>query len=163
MIGLLAALSTDRSFIQTPLLLQPVWKTEGKYLKLTDNCLDAFIWSNAAFLNFISQVASSEGATSITRQSRTVVWIYKMLFDVARTGKFDHKNVIDTMSYNTKNDKAFASNGRVTNSFMSCERLVNPRVKKAEIKLIILGGGQNLLSPERRFDAVLCNSPELFL
>ena len=27
---------------------------------------------------------------------------------------------------------------------------------------IILGGGQNLLSPERRFDAIIFNSPELF-
>ena len=31
-----------------------------------------------------------------------------------------------------------------------------------EIKNIILGGGQNLLSPERRFDAIIVNSPDLF-
>lgn len=31
-----------------------------------------------------------------------------------------------------------------------------------EIRNIILGGGQNLLSPERRFDAVIVNSPDLF-
>ena len=31
------------------------------------------------------------------------------------------------------------------------------------IKKIILGGGQNLLSPERRFDAIIYNCPELFL
>ncbi len=30
------------------------------------------------------------------------------------------------------------------------------------LKKIILGGGQNLLSPERRFDAIIYNSPDLF-
>ena len=45
---------------------------------------------------------------------------------------------------------------------MTCEELTEPRIKKAEIKNIILGGGQNLLSPERRFDAIIYNSPELF-
>ena len=45
---------------------------------------------------------------------------------------------------------------------MSCTRLIKPLIKKEEIKNIILGGGQNLLSPERRFDAIIFNSPELF-
>lgn len=61
------------------------------------------------------------------------------------------------------NDKAFASAGNVTNKYMSCQRVVKPIIKKSEIKEIILGGGQNLLSPERRFDAILFNSPGLFV
>lgn len=61
-----------------------------------------------------------------------------------------------------KNDKAFASARNVTNKYMTCERLIKPAIKKSEIKEIILGGGQNLLSPERRFDAILFNSPGLF-
>jgi HindVP restriction endonuclease len=70
--------------------------------------------------------------------------------------------IIDMLSYNTKNDKAFASAGNVTNKYMACPRLIKPIIKKTEIKDIILGGGQNLLSPERRFDAILFNSPGLF-
>ena len=31
-----------------------------------------------------------------------------------------------------------------------------------EIKNIILGGGQNFLSPERRFDAIVLSNPEMF-
>ena len=45
---------------------------------------------------------------------------------------------------------------------MTCDELTHPRINKNEIKNIILGGGQNLLSPERRFDAVIVNSPDLF-
>ncbi len=40
--------------------------------------------------------------------------------------------------------------------------IIKPRISKYEIKNIILGGGQDLLSPERRFDAVLVNSPDIF-
>lgn len=52
--------------------------------------------------------------------------------------------------------------GTQTYEFLKCAELVHPRISKYEIKNIILGGGQNLLSPERRFDAVIVNSPDLF-
>lgn len=50
----------------------------------------------------------------------------------------------------------------MTHPYMDCEELHKPRITKGEIKNIILGGGQNLLNPERRFDAIIFNSPELF-
>ncbi len=148
---------------QIPFLLQPVWKTIGISPVLTDKCLDIFVWSDAGFSNFISKIANKNpDANSITRQTRTVIWLYKMLTDYCDKGKFDHEDIIDSLSYNTKNDKAFSSAGNVTNNYMSCQRLETPVISKAEIKNIILGGGQNLLSPERRFDAIIFNSPELF-
>lgn len=148
---------------QTPFLLQPVWKTIGKSPVLADKCLDIFVWSDAGFANFISKISNKNSeANNITRQTRTAIWLYKMLNDFCVNGKFDHEEIIDSLSYNTKNDKAFASAGNVTNSYMSCQRLRTPIISKTEIKKIILGGGQNLLSPERRFDAIIFNSPELF-
>ncbi len=148
---------------QTPFLLQPVWKTIGKSPGLADKCLDIFVWSDAGFANFVSKISNKNPkANSITRQTRTAIWLYKMLNDFCLNGKFDHEEIIDNLSYNTKNDKAFSSAGSVTNKYMSCQRLETPVISKTEIKNIILGGGQNLLSPERRFDAIIFNSPELF-
>ena len=148
---------------QIPFLLQPIWKTDGKKSTLTDNCLDVFVWSNAAFAWFVTKISSDNAdASRITRQTRTSVWIYKMLHDFCINDRFDHANIIDELSYNTKNDKAFASSGNVTNEYMKCNNLSEPRIKKDEIKNIILGGGQNLLSPERRFDAIIYNTPSLF-
>lgn len=148
---------------QMPFLLQPIWKTIGKSPALADQCLDIFVWSDAGFTNFISKIANiNPDANNINRQTRTAIWLYKMLNDFCNNGKFDHEEIIDNLSYNTKNDKAFASAGNVTNSYMSCQRLETPIISKTEIKNIILGGGQNLLSPERRFDAIIFNSPELF-
>lgn len=148
---------------QIPFLLQPIWKTIGKSPVLADQCLDIFVWSDAGFANFISKIANKNPeANNITRQTRTAIWLYKMLKDYCNNGRFDHEKIIDRLSYNTKNDKAFASAGNVTNKYMSTLRLERPIISKDEIKNIILGGGQNLLSPERRFDAIIFNSPELF-
>ena len=85
-----------------------------------------------------------------------------MLLDYCQQGRFNHTEIIDRLSYNTKNDKAFAVSGNITNRYMACQRLTQPIIGKSEIKNIILGGGQNLLSPERRFDAIVFSSPELF-
>lgn len=149
---------------QEPILMQPIWKTIGKSPMLAQNCLDVFVWSNLAFAQLFLDVARGELRENnrITRQIRTIIWLFKMLFDFARNGQINHSKIIDSLSFNTKNDKAFAVSGRVTQPYMKCEALTKPRITKAEIRQIILGGGQNLLSPERRFDAIIHNSPELF-
>lgn len=150
---------------QEPILMQPIWKTNGKSPKLADNCLDVFVWSNFAFTQLFLDVARgelNEGANRITRQVRTIIWLFKMLYDFAKNGQINHAKIIDELSYNTKNDKAFAISGRITHRYMKSPELTTPRITKSEIKNIILGGGQNLLSPERRFDAIIYNSPELF-
>jgi len=69
---------------------------------------------------------------------------------------------IDELSYNTKNDKVFSINGKVTHKYMGCTELKTPRIPSEDIKNIILNGGQCLLSPERRFDAIVYNSSDLF-
>ena len=149
---------------QCPLVMQPIWKTIGKSPRLADNCLDIFVWSDLAFTQLFLDVARGElkALKTITRQVRTVVWLFKMIYDFSLHGQIDHATIIDGLSYDTKNDKAFAINGRVTYPYMKSESLTKPRIMKKQIKEIILGGGQSLLSPERRFDAIIFNSPELF-
>ena len=85
-----------------------------------------------------------------------------MLLDFSKNGKINHAKIIDELSFNTKNDKAFAISGKASQPFMACAELTKPRITKDEIKDIILGGGHLLLSPERRFDAIIYNSPNLF-
>jgi HindVP restriction endonuclease len=85
-----------------------------------------------------------------------------MLLDYASNGRIDAKEVIDSLTYNSKNDKAFASSGSVTNPYMRCATLEHPRVSKLALRELILGGGQHFLSPERRLDAIIVNTPGLF-
>ena len=162
MIDTIDRILLDNTSKQEPIIMQPVWKTEGKSSRLSDNCLDVFVWSNFAFVELIARELRNRQITKIERQTRTIVWLFKMLYDFSKTGQFYPKQIIDDYSYNTLNDKAFAVSGKVSHSFMQSPELTKPRVKSSAIKNIILGGGQNLLSPERRFDAIIFNTPELF-
>lgn len=147
---------------QTPLIIQPVWKTKGGKSVLADDCLDVFIWSNLAVIQMCNR-KDSTSKRRITRPMRTIIWIYLMLLEYSGIyGQFDYRRIVRLHSYNIANDKAYALSGTQTYEYLSCEELAHPRISKYEIKNIILGGGQNLLSPERRFDAVIVNSPDLF-
>lgn len=145
---------------QSPFLIQSVWKTVGKTPILHENCLDMFVWSNFAFTRLFTTVGSVQ--PSINRSARSLIWLTKMLYDFAVYGKFDPKQIIDSLTYNTKNDKAFALSGRQTLQFLSCPELTRPRIPKEALRAIILGDGQNFLSPERRFDAAIVSTPGLF-
>ncbi|WP_302846956.1 HindVP family restriction endonuclease [Cylindrospermopsis raciborskii] len=61
---------------QEPLLMQTIWKTNGKSPKLNNNCLDVFVWSNLAFTRLFIDAARDEisgGSNRITRQVRTSI------------------------------------------------------------------------------------------
>lgn len=158
-LDLVLANACDR---QTPMVLQPVWKTLGKSAKLNDNCLDIFVWSSHAYTRLFVDPSRGSDGKYITRHMRSVIWLTKLLYDFGCHGKVNHELIIDSMTYDTKNDKAFAVSGSVTHPYMKGPVLTKPRIKKEEIKNIILGGGEKLLSPERRFDAIILNTPGLF-
>ena len=146
---------------QVPLVIQPIWKTVGKSAQLHENCLDVFVWSTFAFAKLLLDAVEQGRAREFSRAKRAVLWIMKMLFDFATDGKIDPQTV--RVGFTRQTDKAFALSGRKTHPYMSCVELTHPRIKKTEIKNIILGQGEKLLSPERRLDAILANSPELFM
>ncbi len=147
---------------QEPLILQPIWKTEGKAMRLHQNAFDMFVWSNFAFTKIFFYVAESDAkARRMSRQARSIVWLMKMLLDFAVEGQIDSR-ITNEVSHGSRTDKAFSVPGRITHDFMASPELFAPRIKRDEVKQIILGGGQTLLSPERRLDAVLVNMPELF-
>jgi len=158
----MSALLNDPGLVANPNILQPVWKTIGKSPQLAPNCLDVFAWGTSGFLYFLLEITRAESHTKVSRSMRSLVWAYKMLTDIQASGQTNFQDTIDRLSFNTKNDKAFATSGTITHSFMKHENLTRPRITRSEIKSIILGGGQNMLSPERRFDAILVGSPELF-
>ncbi len=147
---------------QKPLLMQPIWKTLGKSSVLADNCLDIFVWSDFALSRLFMESAKNSSAKDITRQQRAAFRMARFLFEIARDGKIYQQPIYDGMTYDTQNDKEFAVSGSITNRFMRCDRLKKPIIHKDQIKEIVLGGGQKYLSPERRFDAILYFSSDLF-
>ena len=163
--GAINNLVRDNILNQKPAIIQPIWKTVGKAPTLADNCLDVFVWSDLAFTKlFMSESVSvpKDPTVPVNRPTRALIQLFFMLNEYYIRGNFDSQDFFQKLTYTVKNDKAFSVPGRKTNAMMACDELVKPRVMKHEIKNIILGGGQKLLSPERRFDAVLVNSVDLF-
>ena len=139
----LKRISNSAQAKQGPFLTQPIWKTVGKSSELSDNCLDVFVWSNAAFLQFITELANDDlSAPNISRRTRTAIWMFDMLQSIKTEQKFNHLSIIDLVTYNTKNDKAFASNGCVTNKYMTCPRLIKPAITNRRSKISFLAVGR---------------------
>jgi hypothetical protein len=158
-------LITDNLDKQKPAIIQPIWKTLGKKPLLADNCLDVFVWSDLAFTKlFMTESARVplDATVPVNRPTRALIQLFFMLNEFYIRGNFDSKDIFQKLTYTVKNDKAFSVSGRKTNLLMNCEELIKPRITKQEIKNIILGDGHTFLSPERRFDAVLANSFDLF-
>lgn len=148
---------------QTPLLMQPIWKTKGKSAVLDDNCLDLFFWSDYALTRlFVDKINTEKTNKKISRHARTLIWLVKMLTEFTFSGKINHKKIFDEITYNSQTDKAFSVNGKTTNFYMKSPELLQPRIKKHDIKNIILNGAEEFLSPERRFDAVVKHAGDLF-
>ena len=152
--------SSDLVNKQTPLIVQPLWKTDKTLKDFADDCLDVFVWSNLAVIQMCLRENNIDN--DISRNQRTIIWLYKMLWDFTQFGRFNYTDIVNDLAYNYKTDKAFAISGKLTNPMMRCKELTKPRISKYEIRNIILGNGQKLLSPERRFDAFIVSHPELF-
>lgn len=132
------AVSSDMYNKQKPLIIQPVWKTEGNKMRLKDDCLDVFVWSNLSIIQMCCTEESSD-LRRINRFNRTIIWIYKMLLDYVTYDTFDYKRIIRLLSYNLANDKAFAMPGAKSRVFLKKDVVAKPRISKYEIKNIILG------------------------
>jgi hypothetical protein len=99
---------------QSPLMMQPVWKTAGKTLQLHEQCFDIFVWSDFALTRLFVDRAKSQTSERMTREMRSVVWMVKMLHDFASTGKMNPDRITNEIVYAPRNDKAFAISGART-------------------------------------------------
>ncbi len=149
--------------LQSPLLMQPIWKTVGKSPVLAAHCLDIFVWSDFALTHlFLDSARHPRDANSISRYARAALRLTRFLYERSKSDKVFQAPIYDGMTFDNQNDKEFAISGTKSRDLMACDRLVKPLIHKEEIKNIILGGGQKFLSPERRFDAILYFSTDLF-
>ena len=154
---------TEFKHLQSPLLMQPIWKTVGKSPVLAEQCLDIFVWSDFALTHlFLDSARRPRDANGISRYLRAALRLSRFLYERSLSDKVFQAPIYDGMTYDNQNDKEFAIAGTRSRELMACDRLVKPAIAKGEIKNIILGGGQKHLSPERRFDAILYFSTDLF-
>jgi hypothetical protein len=122
-----------------------------------------FVWSDFSLAHlFLNSAKNSRDRNTISRQLRAALRLCRFLYEKSKSEKVFQAPIYDGMTFDNQNDKEFAVSGTKTHAIMACERLTKPAIHKDEIKNIIMGGGQKFLSPERRFDAILYFSTELF-
>lgn len=138
---------------QIPLVLQPIWKTEGKSPVLAKNSFDIFAWTDFALTRLIiDQARGSVGRAKISRPARSALRLARFLYEFGRAGNAHISNIYDSMTYGYQSDKDFAISGKVSGPYMKHDRRTNPKLPRSTVTKVILGGGEKQLSPERRFD-----------
>jgi len=143
----------EKTFVdmQKPLLMQPIWKTKGKSPVLNDNAFDIFVWSDFALSRLFIESAHGNPA-NISRTTRSTARLARILYEISTQRKTNIYQIYTEMAFERQTDKEFAMGGRITRNYMKSSRRLKPAMKKDVLSDIILGGGEKLLSPERRFD-----------
>jgi len=141
--------------LQKPFLMQPIWKTRGRSVALSDDAFDIFVWSDFALCRTFLDRAIEPGGTNMNRFLRSSARFARVLYELSRGGRIAINDIYTQMTYGLQTDKEFALSGRVTHSYMACDRLSRPALARNTIVEIIRNGGEKKLSPERRFDATI--------
>ena len=138
---------------QQPYILQTIWKTKGKTPHLADDAFDLFVWSDfAVVLAAVSQAATERGQ-KVQRSYRSVIRFAKVMYDLSRQSEpIQIKRIYRGLTFDAQTDKELAMSGRVTKNFLTSPRRTRLLFPPSVLKDIILGGGHEKLSPERRFD-----------
>jgi len=158
--GALEQVLSDPEVGQTPMVIQPVWRTVGQTMILEQECFDVFIWSDFGLVllylsSIVNHLQSSKPRSGITREARSAVWLVKMLWDYSTAGQLTMSEVIKEISFGKQQDKAGTFSGKVTFDYLNGPELRCPRVSRSAISEIVLNGGVGYLRPERRLDATL--------
>ncbi|NLW46143.1 MAG: HindVP family restriction endonuclease [Firmicutes bacterium] len=141
---------------QKPLLMQPIWKTQGKSPILAKNAFDIFVWSDFAFTRlFLDSSKVNDNGEVVTRQMRSSARLARFLYEASTSGKPRLAEIYKQMTFDLQTDKEFAVSGKVTRRYMNTPRRVTPAIQSSELNNIILNGGEHKLSPERRFDQTI--------
>lgn len=139
---------------QKPLLMQTIWKTQGKSHTLADQAFDIVVWSDYAFSRLFIDGAS-EPATTMSRPMRATARLARCLWELSRSGRIRIVDIYRQMAFGNQTDKEFSLNGQKWRNYVNGDRIVTPILPKTVVNEIIEDGYIDNLSPERRLDQTL--------
>ena len=150
---------------QIPLLLQPIWKTNGQDHELDkEHALDLIAWSNLAYVKlFLTKVPNAQtDDPTACRAARCLSKFIQYLYAGSGNSDIDRRINLKFIKvpdgYQT--DKELSVNGAGTREFIKARKkhggynntYLIPRFPRKILHSIILEDGQKKLKPERRFD-----------
>lgn len=139
---------------QKPLLMQTLWKTQGKSPLLAEQAFDIVIWSDYAFSRLFVD-ASYEISNTMSRPMRATARLARCLWELSKSGKIRVVDIYRQMAFGNQTDKEFSVPGNKWRSYVETPRTARPILPKDAVQSIIEDGYIEKLSPERRFDQTL--------
>lgn len=139
---------------QKPLLMQTIWKTQGKSPLLADQAFDIVVWSDYAFSRLFID-GSDEPAERMNRPMRATARLARCLWELSKSGKIRVESIYRQMAFGQQTDKEFAIGGSKWRQYVSSPRIMRPILPKTVVNEIIAPEAIDKLSPERRFDQTL--------
>lgn len=139
---------------QKPLLMQTIWKTQGKSPLLADQAFDIVIWSDYAFSRLFID-GSDEIAPTMKRPMRATARLARCLWELSKSGKIRVIDIYRQMAFGNQTDKEFAIGGSKWRQYVQSNRILRPILPNTVVNNIIEPGNIQRLSPERRFDQTL--------
>ena len=139
---------------QEPLLMQTLWKTQGKSPMLAEQAFDIVVWSDYAFSRLFID-ASYEESDTMSRPMRATARLAKCLWELSKSGKIRVVDIYRQMAFGNQTDKEFAIPGNKWKAYVTSSRTACPILNKDTVNSIIAPGYIERLSPERRFDQTL--------
>ncbi len=141
--------------IESPFLLQPIWRTKGQSLSLKKQCFDVFVWSDVAVMAIPLIEHGKNPDAPMSRWLREITRHVRSLYDILTTGDYDYAGIYKGMPHGGQTDKSFALPGRKALSYLAHGRLQSPALGKSILSHLVGKAGANELKPERRFDAAV--------
>ena len=139
---------------QKPLLMQTLWKTQGKSPMLAEQAFDLVVWSDYAFSRLFID-GSYEPAPTMSRPMRATARLARCLWELSKSSKIRLVDIYRQMAFGNQTDKEFSIPGQKWKTYVSSPRTTIPILSKCAVRQIIEDGYIERLSPERRFDQTL--------
>lgn len=139
---------------QKPLLMQTLWKTQGKSPLLAEQAFDLVVWSDYAFSRLFID-GSYETANTMSRPMRATARLARCLWELSKSGKIRVMDIYRQMAFGNQTDKEFSVPGSKWRTYVKTPRTASPILPKSAVHSIIEKGYIEKLSPERRFDQTL--------
>ena len=159
--GTLDEIVTTFNDLQSPFLLQSVWRSDDEDLYMADDAMDAFVWTDMAFSRLFLD-APSRATSGMSRLKRCSVRVHRIMTLALSGERSDVASLMKGMSYGVSGDKEFMVNGKYTNRLMACDRLTRPALSRLDVTFLASLGFEDMLKPERNLgDAVYYAVKEL--
>lgn len=139
---------------QKPLLMQTIWKTQGKSPLLAEQAFDVVVWSDYAFSRLFVD-SSNDIAKTMSRPMRATARLARCIWELSKSGRIRVVDIYRQMAFGNQTDKEFAIGGPKWRQYVTTDRVVRPILHRDVVNDIIAPGYIERLSPERRFDQTL--------